>query len=223
MYLRFSYRTVGAVFLQQKPQVVISDFNFVRQTLILHLEFPVIPRDQCPARQFLVRAERAYLILQRYSQLLPRLVIPNQVWQCVILIEFIVEQPPIRLGFNSFPAFPQHDRALLDLFTSFYSDTRAPMLQSIFHVLLDHSHLTLDRDPLRALFVFRCVIDSDLQIVTIVQSLLFQERVRNFFVRVQIVQQTDWLQRNRSIFRYYCRKQLYFFFKMCALLLKMKR
>jgi len=38
------------------------------------------------------------------------LMVPYQVWQCMVLGELVIKQAPVRFTLDSLPSFPQHDR-----------------------------------------------------------------------------------------------------------------
>lgn len=70
--LRF-HKLGGALLLQQQSEVVVSDLDLLRETLVANLKLHVVPGEVGIAEEVFVDGEGADLIFQSLSQLLTSL------------------------------------------------------------------------------------------------------------------------------------------------------
>jgi len=85
----------GDALLEQEAHVVLANLELLRERLVLDLKLDVIPRDVHVATQVLARVEAAKLSLESLAELLARLVVPDEVWTGVVLLDLVVKHKPV--------------------------------------------------------------------------------------------------------------------------------
>ena len=80
---------------QQETEEVISDLDLVCQGVVDDLELGVVPGDQGPPAKLSVLQKCLDLRFQTVFELLPGLVVPDEVRLGVVLVEEVVEQGPV--------------------------------------------------------------------------------------------------------------------------------
>ena len=80
---------------QQETEEVISDLDLVCQRVVDDLELGVVPGDQGPPAKLSVLQKCLDLRFQAVFELLPGLVVPDEVRLGVVLVEEVVEEGPV--------------------------------------------------------------------------------------------------------------------------------